>query len=137
MSVGLSSLLSGTVALFLLADSVCLADRPIVRVGSPSGQVSIEIALEQIRESEAVPNWRVSFKSHPVVRTSRLAMDLGDGQTIGGPCSIESVETIRRPRSHTSAPKCRSNARQASLTLIRKPHGRSKGTDCDHTFKRF
>ena len=70
----------------------------VVRLDSPGGTVRIEMALERDGQTEAVPQWRVFFKGHPIVLNSRLGIETPDG-ALGGACVIESTTTrsIREP----------------------------------------
>lgn len=88
-----SPLLIGLFVLGNLAGSTCRADDPIVRVASPNGQVRLDLVLQRHQESEAIPHWRAYFKDQPIVLPSRLAVDLDNGSSLGGPCAIESVRS--------------------------------------------
>jgi alpha-glucosidase len=90
------SLLIALLACGGAAGPACGADGPLVQVRSPNGQVRIEFFLQGSQGAEAVPHWRVFFKDQPIVLASRLAVDLAEGQSLGGPCAIESVETHSR-----------------------------------------
>jgi alpha-glucosidase len=98
----MSSLLIGLLA--FAASSTCRADALIVRVRSPNGQVRIELVLQRHQKAEAVPHWRVYFKDRPIVLSSRLGVDLAEGSPLGGPCSLESVETHSRHARYTVSP---------------------------------
>src|SRR6476646_8134583 len=91
-----SGLLLGLLVIAGAAASAGGADAPLVRVSSPNGQARIEVVLERHKEAEAVPHWRVFFKDKPIVRTSRLGMDLAEDRALGGACVIETVETHAR-----------------------------------------
>lgn len=76
------------------------ADSPgVIRVDSPGGTVRIELALERSGQTDAVPQWRVFFKGHPVVLNSEVGIALPGGGVLGGACAIESVTTrsVREP----------------------------------------
>ena len=100
----LSPLLTGLLTLVSIAGSVCRADVPVVRVSSPNGQVRLELVLQRHQGAESVPYWRLYFKDQPIVLPSRLAVDLAGGTALGGPCTIESVETRSHHEEYTVFP---------------------------------
>jgi alpha-glucosidase len=88
----------------LLASAAKAAETPSVGVQSPNGQVRIELFLQKQQESEAVPHYRVFLKDQPIILPSRLAIDLADGSSFGGPCAIDSVTTRSRHEKYVVVP---------------------------------
>ncbi len=78
-------------ALVLLACRRAAAAAPVT-VTSPDGRVRIEFHLRPLGDADAVPHYRVLFRSTEVVGPSRLGLDLADGTALGGPCRLEGVD---------------------------------------------
>ncbi len=97
-----------TAVLIALAGSSAVplarADAPVIGVRSPNGLTRIEFVLKRHAKAEAVPHYRVYYKDQPVVLDSRLAVDLAEGQTLGGPCAIESAQTSSHHTTYTMFP---------------------------------
>jgi alpha-glucosidase len=105
------------------------AGHPTVAVRSPDNRVRVELALESLQGTEAVPVYRVTFRDKPVVRTSRLGVDLVDAPPLGGPCTLEGVQTHSRHDTYTMYPGKRrrvvDHCTEAVVTLReRTPPGR-------------
>jgi alpha-glucosidase len=92
------------IACLTFAGGAMAADAPRIDVRSPNGQVRVEFALQPQAGAEAVPCYRVYFHDQPIIRTSRLAMDLEDAASLGGPCDLESVQTNSRHDAYTMSP---------------------------------
>lgn len=82
---------SGLLIICSITNLKCLADTPVLRVNSPSGQVRIEFLLKKSKDAGSIPHWRVFFKNKPIILDSRLSIELQNGPSLGGSCLIESV----------------------------------------------
>jgi alpha-glucosidase len=93
-----------------IASSLLPAESPLVRVRSPGGDVSIELDLEREGAGKGIPRWRAGFKGRPIVLPSRLGFELERGAALGGPCTVESVETGSRRAEYEVFPGKRRRA---------------------------
>lgn len=66
---------------------------PPVAAVSPDGRVRIEMSLRKEDKAEAVPHYRVTFAGKEVIGYSRLGVELGVRNSLGGSCEIVAVET--------------------------------------------
>jgi alpha-glucosidase len=92
---------------WLAAGAVAAGDDPAppsaVAVTSPDGRVRAEVFLEA-----SLPHLRVSFNGRPVVRPSRLGIDLADGSALGDGSVIEGVQRRTFRETYTQFPGKRS-----------------------------
>jgi alpha-glucosidase len=81
--------------------------------------VRIEFFLQRRPEVEAAPHYRVLLRDQPIVLASRLAIDLGDGAGLGGPCEVTEIETRSIRDEYTQFPgKRRKVVAQASEATV-------------------
>jgi alpha-glucosidase len=99
-----SSLRAALFTVLSVAGLVRAAQGQTVAVHSPDGKIGIEFALESVGDTKAVPVYRVSFQGKPVVLTSRLGVELVDAPPLGGPCTLEGVQTRSRHATWTMYP---------------------------------
>src|SRR5262249_44820368 len=73
-------------------------------VTSPDGRVKIELSVQKVGDTEAVPCYRVLFGDAEIISYSRLGVALGDGTNLGGPCVIGGSETRSHRDSYSQFP---------------------------------
>src|SRR5438876_1177026 len=95
------SVLIASVVLASAASRRARADAPVVSVRSPHARTRIEFLIKASEKGVAVPHYRVFYKDHLIVHDSRLAVEMAEGPSLGGSCTIESVQTSSRHASYT------------------------------------
>ena len=121
-------LLVGTFACVCSFASAARADTPMVGLSSPNGLIRAEFTLERRANTDALPVYRVFYKDRPVILDSRLAIDLAEGKSLGGPCRIVSVQTASHHDSYTMVPgkrrKVVDNCTETVITLAEQTSGK-------------
>jgi alpha-glucosidase len=95
---------------------------------SPDGRIRIELALARGGDGGAAPLYSVSHRGQPVVRPSRLGVDLADGSGLGRDAAIEDVRTRVIDETYTQFPGKRSRVvnrcEETTVTLRERPSSR-------------
>jgi alpha-glucosidase len=89
---------------------------------SPDGRIRVEISLAQGGDGPASPAYSISYRGRPVIRPSRLGIDLADGPGLGRDATIEEVRTRVINETYTQHPGKRSrvvNHCEESTVMLR------------------
>ncbi len=95
---------------------------------SPDGRIRIELSLARGGDGGDSPLYSVTYRGQPVIRPSRLGIDLADGTGLGRDAAIEDVRTRAIDETYTQSPGKRSRVvnrcEETTVVLRERPSSR-------------